>query len=79
MGCGRWFHFLFCSHAFCNITLYQYCCFQEIVKLEQVCTAMYKTDNANMREQAEKILIDLVNDVNVLQKCQLLFQRAAVS
>lgn len=53
--------------------------FQEIIELEQICTAMYETGDANIREQAQKILVDLVNDVHVLQKCQLLFQRAVVS
>ena len=52
---------------------------QEIIKLEQVCTAMYETGDANVREHAQKILVDLVDDVQVLQKCQLLFQRSAVS
>ena len=40
---------------------------------------MYETGDANVRDQAQKILVDLVNDVHVLQKCQLLFQRAVVS
>ena len=31
-----------------------------------------------MREHAQKVLINLVNDIHVLQKCQLLFQRAVV-
>ena len=48
------------------------------MELEQICTAMYETGDASMREHAQKVLINLVNDIHVLQKCQLLFQRAVV-
>nr|CAB3267798.1 exportin-7-A-like [Phallusia mammillata] len=50
---------------------------QEILKLEQVCTAMYQTNDVNIRQQAEKVLVEFVNDPLVLDKCQLLLQRAA--
>lgn len=40
---------------------------------------MYETTDVMMRQHAEKLLVDLVNDPQALQKCQLLFQRAVVS
>ncbi|XP_078494351.1 exportin-7-A isoform X2 [Ciona intestinalis] len=50
---------------------------QEILELEQICAAMYETGDANVRQRAEKVLVDLVNDPLVLDKCQLLLQRSA--
>uniref|UniRef100_H2ZGH4 Importin N-terminal domain-containing protein n=1 Tax=Ciona savignyi TaxID=51511 RepID=H2ZGH4_CIOSA len=48
----------------------------EILELEQICTAMYETGDANVRQHAEKVLVGLVGDPHVLDKCQLLLQRA---
>uniref|UniRef100_H2ZGH7 Uncharacterized protein n=1 Tax=Ciona savignyi TaxID=51511 RepID=H2ZGH7_CIOSA len=37
---------------------------------------MYETGDANVRQHAEKVLVGLVGDPHVLDKCQLLLQRA---
>jgi len=51
---------------------------QEILELEQICAAMYETSDSSVRQQAEKVLVQFVNDPLVLEKCQLLLQRAVV-
>ena len=40
---------------------------------------MYETQDSNVREEAQKVLLSFVEDPEVLQKCQLLLQRASVS
>ena len=40
---------------------------------------MYETQDSHVREEAQKVLISFAEDPEVLQKCQLLLQRASVS
>jgi len=48
-----------------------------VVELEKVCVYMYETQDSNVREEAQKVLLSFVEDPEVLQKCQLLLQRAS--
>jgi len=50
---------------------------QAIIDLEKACTLMYETTDSNVREQAQKHLISLVDDSLVLPKCRMLLQRAS--
>merc|ERR1719466_262914 len=50
---------------------------QAVIELEKVCVFMYQTQDSNVREEAQKVLLSFVDDPQVLQKCQLLLQRAS--
>jgi len=50
---------------------------QAIEDLEKLCVLMYETQDINVREHAQKVLVSLVDDPHVLVKCQMLMQRAS--
>jgi len=45
--------------------------------LERVCLQIYTTSSADERKQAESVIINLIDDPECLQKCQLLLDRAS--
>jgi len=52
---------------------------QELLHLESLCKQLYETTDTNIRNEAEKALVNFINSPGCLQNCQLLLERAAVS
>lgn len=50
-----------------------------MLQLETLCKELYETTDPNIRNQAEKALVNFPNVPDCLRKCQLLLERAAVS
>uniref|UniRef100_A0A1I8FZR5 Importin N-terminal domain-containing protein n=1 Tax=Macrostomum lignano TaxID=282301 RepID=A0A1I8FZR5_9PLAT len=48
----------------------------EVEQVELLCKQLYETQDASLRSEAEKALVNLTNDPLCMSKCQLLLERA---
>ena len=46
--------------------------------MEELCKQLYETADPNIRNEAEKTLVNFPNSPGCLGKCQMLLERAAV-